>query len=1022
MNQKILRMLYLVICIIWMSDVMAQDRQISGKVSDEKGTLPGVSVSVKGTTRGTVTGADGTYKITVPNNATLVFSTVGYDRKEAVISTQSTVDIVLKESINELDEITVTAFGRETEKRSLGYSVQSIKSDVLKTAAEPNIVNALQGRIAGAIINSSGGQPGGGTNVILRGITSLGSGADNQPLFVVDGIIISNSTFAGNSLPSAGSNSPGNSEQFSNTNRAADINPDDIESINVLKGAGATALYGQRASNGVIIITTKKGKNGKTQINYSFQTGWDNVLKTPAIQTAYGQGFTGEWRDPANFRNRTVFWEWGPQKQSYDPTFDNFRTFFRTGNRMSHDLSFSGGTEKAQFYTSLSNLSQNGIVPNSDFRRTSIRLNGNLKASDKFSIASSVNFVNSDGTFQTQGDKSIFSALSFYSPSFDVNNYLNPDGTENDFSNGVIDNPRFVAEVSGMKSSVNRVIGDITFNYAFNSWLSAKYQATMDYLGENRNRYVPNSLDAGTQVNGYLSEETRTFRELNSFFFLNAVHNFTPDLKGSFMVGNQITDIVGTNLWVRGENFVLPGFVDLTNATNFFTAKTRPNSYRQIGVFGEAKFDYKDQLYLTITGRNDWASSLPVENRSFFYPSVNLGWVFTELLKTNSDFLSYGKLRTSWAQVGKSADPYQSGTYFGQTPGFPFGAVPGFRRSSGVGDINLQPERTTTMEFGLDLAFLKNRLTVDASYFTMDSDRQIFAVQVPNSSGFATYTTNAGLIRNNGIELLVTGKILDGKDLKWETSVNWSRLRNTVESMPPNLSEITYYEAFGRAALRIVQGGSMGDLYGRDYIRDANGNVLIGANGFPSVDYTQYKKFGNAFPDWQGGMTNTISYKGLSLSVLVDWRSGGTVVDMAETNTIRNGISRLTGNRYEQVIFNGVRADGSVNTTPVIIDQNFYRTFSQFPDYQGAVMQDGSWFRVRNASLSYRLPQKMLNKLPFSNVRLNVTGNNLFLSTPFRGYDPENLTFGSGDNRIGFVGRNTPSTRSFMVGVNFTFK
>ncbi|MDZ7900401.1 MAG: SusC/RagA family TonB-linked outer membrane protein [Arcicella sp.] len=1022
MNQKLLRMLYLIICVIWTSNLMAQDRQISGKVSDEKGTLPGVNVSVKGTTRGTVTSADGTYKITVPNNGTLVFSTVGYDRKESVIGSQSVVDIMLKESLNELDEITVTAFGRETEKRSLGYSVQTIKSSVLKESGEPNIVNALQGRIAGAIINSAGGQPGGGTNIILRGITSLGSGADNQPLFVVDGIIISNSTFAGNSLPSAGSNSPGNSEQFSNTNRAADINPDDIESVNVLKGAGATALYGQRASNGVIIITTKKGKSGKSQINYSFQTGWDNVLKTPAIQTAYGQGFTGEWRNPANFRNRTVFWEWGPQKQSYDPSFDNFRTFFKTGVRTSHDLSFSGGTEKAQFYTSLSNLNQNGIVPNSDFRRTSVRLNGSLRASEKLNITSSVNFINSDGTFQTQGDKSIFSALSFYSPSFDVNNYLNADGTENDFTNGVIDNPRFMAEMSSLKSSVNRVIGDVSLNYSFNSWLSAKYQATMDYLGENRSRYVPNTLDAGTQVNGYLSEETRTFRELNSFFFLNAVHNFTPDLKGSFMVGNQITDIVGTNLSVRGENFVLPGFVDLTNATNFFTSKTRPNSYRQIGVFGEAKLDYKDQLYLTITGRNDWASSLPVENRSFFYPSVNLGWVFTETFKNSPTFLNYGKLRGSWAQVGKSADAYQSGTYFGQTPGFPFGAVPGFRRSSGVGDINLQPERTTTMEFGLDLAFLKNRITVDASYFTMDSDRQIFAVQVPNSSGFATYTTNAGLIRNNGIELLVTGKIIDSKNLKWETSINWSRLRNTVKSMPPNLSEITYFEAFRRAALRIVEGGSMGDLYGRDYNRNANGEVLIGTNGFPSIDYTQYKKFGNALPDFQAGMTNTISYSGLSLSVLMDWRSGGTVVDMAETNTIRNGISRLTQTRYEQVVFNGVRADGSVNTTPVIIDQNFYRTASQFPDYQATVMQDGSWFRVRNASLSYRLPQKMLNKLPFSNVRLNVTGNNLFLSTPFRGYDPENLTFGSGDNRIGFVGRNTPSTRSFMVGVNVTFK
>ena len=1005
------------------SSAWAQDRQVSGKITDDGGgALPGVNVIVKGTNKGVTTGSDGAYKITVPTSATLVYSYIGFAKKEEAIGNRSVIDVTLLPDVSQLQEITVTAFGREAEKRSLGYSVQSIKSEAIKASAEPNILNALQGRVAGAVINSSGGQPGGGTNIILRGITSLGSGADNQPLFVVDGIIISNSTFAGNALPSAGSNSPGNSEQFSNTNRAADINPDDIESVNILKGAGATALYGQRAANGVIIITTKKGKNGKTQINYGYQTGWDNVLKTPTIQTGYGQGFTGEWRDPAAFRTRTVFWEWGPPKQASDPLFDNFRNFFRTGTRSNHDLSFSGGNEKAQFYTSFNNFQQKGIVPNSDFRRTSGKVSGNLRATDKLSIASSVTFVNSAGTFQTQGDKSLFSSLSFFSPSFDINNYLNPDGTENDFSNGVIDNPRFMAEMSSLKSNVNRVIGDVSLNYAITPWLSAKYQATMDYLGENRNRFVPNTLDVGTQVNGFLVEETRNFRELNSFAFLNATHNFNKDLKGSLMVGNQVTDINGTNLWVRGENFVLPGFTDLTNATNFFTAKTRPNSYRQIAAFGEAKLEYKDQLYLTVTGRNDWSSSLPVENRSFFYPSVNLGWVFTEALKLNPKLVSYGKLRASWARVGKAADAYQLGTYFGQTPGFPFGAVPGFRRSSGVGDINLQPERTSTTELGLEMGFLNNRVTLDASYFVMNSDRQIFAVQVPNSSGFATYTTNAGLIRNRGIEVLVTAKIVDTKDFKWETSINWSRLRNTVQSMPPNLSEITYFETNNRAALRIVEGGSMGDLYGRDYVRNASGAVLIGANGFPAVDYSQYKKFGNALPNWQGGMSNTLSYKGLSLGFLLEWRQGGTVVDMSEMNTIRNGITRMTGTRYEQVVFKGVKADGSVNDIPVTIDQNFYRTFSQFPDYQGPIMQDGSWFRVRNANLSYSLPKNILAKTPFSVLRFNITGNNLFLNTPFRGYDPENLTFGSGDNRIGFVGRNSPSTRSFTVGLNVSFK
>ena len=290
MKKRLLHLLTLTVLLFWMGNAWAQDRQVGGKVMDDGGNaLPGVNVLVKGTNKGVTTNVDGSYKITVPSSATLVFSFIGFAKKEETVGSRTTIDVKLVADETQLQEITVTAFGREAEKRSLGYSVQTIKADAIKASAEPNLLNALQGRVAGAIINGSGGQPGGGTNIILRGITSLGAGADNQPLFVVDGIIISNSTFAGNSLPSAGSNSPGNSEQFSNTNRAADINPDDIESVNILKGAGATALYGQRAANGVIIITTKRGKNGKTQINYGFQTGWDNVLKTPEIQTGYGQ-------------------------------------------------------------------------------------------------------------------------------------------------------------------------------------------------------------------------------------------------------------------------------------------------------------------------------------------------------------------------------------------------------------------------------------------------------------------------------------------------------------------------------------------------------------------------------------------------------------------------------------------------------------------------------------------------------------------------------------------------------------
>lgn len=417
-------------------------------------------------------------------------------------------------------------------------------------------------------------------------------------------------------------------------------------------------------------------------------------------------------------------------------------------------------------------------------------------------------------------------------------------------------------------------------------------------------------------------------------------------------------------------------------------------------------------------------STLPTANNSFFYPSVNVGYVFTESLPKN-DWLSYGKLRASWAQVGKGTDPYVTGAYYNIVDNFPFNnTVPGYIRQSTTADPNLKPERTTSIEIGTELRFLKNRLMIDATYFTMDSKDQIVNAPVTNASGYSRYYTNIGLIRNQGVELLVSGKPIQTPSFTWDMSLNWSKMEGKVIEMPDYLQEIVYYDN-GTSALKIKQGSKLGDLWGYDYLRAPDGQVIVQANGFPRVSTTA-TQIGNALPKWTAGLNNSFTYKGLGVSFLLEWRQGGDVVDLAEVNSVRNGVTKLTETRYEQVVFNGVveqkNADGTLsylpNTKVVYLDDNYYRSATQFYNWSRLVIQDGSWFRLRSVSVNYALPKKLIANTVFKGgVRFNFTGTNLFLNTPFRGYDPEALAFGSGTNLIGFVGRNNPSTRSFQVGV-----
>jgi TonB-linked SusC/RagA family outer membrane protein len=985
-------------------------------------------VLVKGTSTGTVTDIDGNYQISVPGDAsTLVFSSVGYTAQEVSVGNRTTVNVALEPDVQSLEEVVVTSFGIEREKKALGYAVQEIQSEEILETRQPNVVNALRGKVAGVTIQSAGGQPGAGANIVIRGITSLDPSADNQPLFVVDGIPISNSTTSGDVLPSAGSNATGSSEQFSQSNRAVDLNPNDIESMSILKGPAATVLYGLRAANGAVIITTKKGKAGKATVSLNSSYGWDVINKSPEVQTRFREGRFGRLRfnsDGSPLR----FQQFGPPSMASTPFYDNFRDFFETGTRFDNSVSVSGGGENSTFFVSASHLNQQGIVPFSEWDRTTFKLSGTTAVSDRLSFSGTINYINSGGVRSNGGDKSIFSSLSYYSPTFDVRDYINPNGTQRDFSDGIIDNPLYVARFASLNDNVNRMIGNVGLNYQITDWLTLDYKIGTDFYNDSRERVAPLGLDVSSQVNGFVIREDIDFQEVNSNFLLTATHNFTERFRSTLLVGHNLTNISSNRTNVRGEGLTLRGFDDLSNATNFFS--TESGSLRRIvGVFANAEFEYDGTMFLTLTGRNDWSSALPEENRSFFYPSVSLGYVFTETLGLgDNDLFSYGKLRLSYAEVGKDTDPYRTAQLFEASNRSPFLGQSGFRLSEQVGNPNLKPERTAAFEIGTDLRFFDNRLAVDATYFVQNSTDQIIAVPISNATGFSRFFTNAGELQNRGIELLISGTPVNLGAFRWDATLNWSRITNEVVAMPPQLEEIVFEDQF-YIQNKIVRGGSAGDLYGFAFNRTPDSRLLIDADGFPSVNTTEYVLVGNALPDWQGGITNTFTYEGLSLSVLLEWRQGGDVYDLGFRNALRNGILAETKRRYEQVVFNGVVNTGTAenpvyqeNATPVEINgETLYRSFGRYNSAAEVVLQDASWFRVRNLNLSYSLPGSLLDNYLISSARISFTGNNLFLNTPFKGYDPESNQFGSGSNSYGFTGLGVPQTRSYTVGVNVTF-
>jgi TonB-linked SusC/RagA family outer membrane protein len=1008
----------------------AQDRTVTGKVTDEQGqAMPGVSVVIDQTNRGTVTGVDGSFTLDVPTGSeTLVFSFIGYTTQRVSIGNQTTVSVTMEEDVTQLQEVVVTgAFGVEQERKSLGYSVQTLNGEEITKVQQPNLVNALQGQVAGVQVTNSGGAPGMSARILIRGVTSLNPGGDNQPLFVVDGIQIDNSTFESSGTPRGLSN------------RVADLNPNDIESVNVLKGAAATALYGVRAANGAVIITTKKGKSGQLQVNFKTSVGFEEVNHYPEYQQKYGQGFSGEYQP-------TSFWpsygapvgavqQINPEYRMYETTKETMET----GTIFDNYLSVSGGGENSTIFASISYFDQQGVIPFSDWSRVSAKLSGSVDLG-KLEMQGSMIYTNSGG-MRVPHDR-IMETLQYWSYSTDPNDYINPDGSQNTYGNT---NPLYAARFQTYEDNVDRFIGNINLKYNVAPWLNLNYRLGLDTYSDQREEILPGPLGVANEIplssTGFIEETRINSRNLTSTFIATFNKDITDRLNATFRVGNDVFDLERNTIVATGNEFVVPRFYHLSNVTEQLTGQTI-NQRRLIGVYGDLSLNYDDFLFLNITGRNDWSSTLPKENRSFFYSSYNLGFVFSDLWDM-PDFISYGKFRASYAEVGKDTDPYQTQLVYTTTD--PLNGQVGFTRSNVLGSNELTPERTSSIEFGLEMNMLENRIGFDLTWYKSNSADQILQVPVSNATGYTRLILNAGELENKGIELVLRGTPVVTPDFRWDATLNFTRNRNTVVDIRDGIESIVVGSQFGyvgaTTTMQLIEGDPYGNLYGTSYERyypdgkpeglttlDRDRALVIGADGFP-VRNGEQLIIGNAQPDWIAGLQNTLTYKDFTLSFLIDARVGVDQYSQFDNFYAAFGQLDYSLDRNAVVVFDGVQSDGSRNDIPVWLGQgigpdgndygaSFYRN-----DFRGVsenFVQDASFVKLRNISLQYNLGQNLISKTPFRAASLSVSANNIILWTPWQSFDPESFSAGAGGNATAFTGLGYPGVRSYFVTLNLS--
>ena len=1033
----------------------AQNVAVSGTVSDQNGEpVVGAYVVVEGTTTGSSTDANGAYALNAPSKGTLVFTCMGYKDQKVAVSGRSRIDVTLEEDALMLEETVVTALGIKKERKALGYSVTEVNSKELLKNKQTNVINSLAGKVAGVNVTQSGGAAGAGSSIIIRGGNSVSESRDNQPLFVVDGIIYDNSTINGGNSGTDGVTK--SATTFSN--RVMDINPEDIESMSVLKGAAAAALYGSRAADGVIVITTKKGGEGKVQVNFSTKYTYSTITSGPEIQTVYGRG---SYDINGILQTDLITSSWGGVNNG--AVYNNVKDFFQGASVLDNSLSVSGGNKNGSFYLSASRYDQQGVVRETGYDKSTFRFNGEQKygkltvgANVSYSVANTQKTLTSSGLYSGGGNGTM-TALYGWSRSENMSNWINEDGTKhrmfpNQALEDDVENPYWIINKNEMTDRNERFTGTINVGVEFTDWLNASYRVGVDSYTNDAYTYIaPGAAAKEIYQNGRLSKSKVNYNYLTNNLMLNA-HKTFGDWDFNLLLGatTEATKRVRQSQW--GYDFVSEGTISFGNIlqeNKFFTEST--SRKRLVGVYGEFRAAYKNIAYLTVTGRNDWSSTLPKANNSYFYPSVSGAFVFTELFPKNN-ILSFGKIRGSWAQVGKDADPYSTNTYM-------WDAEVVNKNYTGVGNSwtggsdKLKPEIQRSWEVGTELKFFGGRFGIDFTYYDSKTNEQIIQPRLAQSTGYIFLTANCGSVMNKGIELMLTGTPVETKNFSWNTTINVAKNKGTLGEFIAGvqLLYVTDTQIGGVKAASIPNGNFLaltGNRWLRDYedwtasskVEKAEGAAyqIDPATGLYKLEGNTTNIVGNREPKLTGGWNNEFRYKNLTFSFLLDFRLGGDIYSGTQYYLTSLGQSMRTLDR-EEITFSGVSSkDGSpmtvtykagekytINGTTRSGEYMIQQYWSNYCSHAQNFITDTNWLKLRSVNISYNFANILKGKYFVKGLVLTASATNLFTWTNYKGgMDPEVAAVGSGTGGSGSVGIDycgVPSQRSYSFGVNLTF-
>ncbi len=1001
---------------LFAAPALAQQKTVTGRVTAEQGgPLAGVSVVIRGTRTGTLTNNDGNYSIRADVGQVLQYRLLGNAPEERTVGADDVINVQLRRVATQLGEVVVTALGQTMEQRALGTAQQTVEGAAIAQTQRENFVNALQGRVAGVEVTSSSGVPGASSSITIRGISSISS--SNQPLMIIDGLPLDNKTMNTGVLAS---DAPGSQTAFSNrgvdfTNRAADLNPEDIETLVVLKGPEASALYGIDAANGAIVITTKRGKAGVGGLEYSNSFRVENTRTRPELQRVYGPSAVGS----------TTFLYWGAPYPAGTQFYDNVDGFFQTALTQKHNLSFSGAAadNRINYRLATSLTNQEGVIPNSKYDRVNLTGASQAQLNTWLNVDLSMGYTYVDNDQSFKGTGGPLLGLLVWPQTDNAKDWLTPAGTRRRLTNlsaaSEVDNPYFNVNRNLNNSRNNRILANLGLVITPFSWGSLKTNLGLDsYTNQNTILRHPESA-FGNANNGIIDVANDITRNLNAQTLLNINSRaLTRDISISGLVGNAVSDNKATTDALKGQDFLEPNFVSVNN-TNLRSNRTTIAQRRLVSLFGSATVDFREFLYVTVTGRNDWTSTIPQGANSFFYPSVSTSFIFSDAFPAIGNFMT-GKLRAAYAEVGKDARPYA----YRPSLEYKTTAYGGYGYGFTGPNLALKPEFAKSYELGTELGFLNDRLAIDATVYRKQTRDQIVNdIRGSYATGFILFNLNGAITRNTGLELTIRGTPLLRSNFSWDVLANFDRARGKVLALPNALPEsyISDTWLYGNIRNGTAPGLSTRSLTGFFYLRNNQGQLLIDpTSGLPLRSTVFIDRGYDRQPDFTIGINNTFRYKRASLSFLVDIRKGGDILNGTEHFLTARGLTPRTLDRNEPRVIDGVLRDGKENsTTPTknnivvvpAVNTNYYLAISE----EVFIEKDIDWFRLRDVTVNYELPERV-----FRRASVFLTATDLLLITNYSGLDPivnGNTAAVGGSGAAGIDWGNFPIPRGINFGV-----